>query len=157
MPNIPLPGEGRRGPDGHVVYLLRQASHALRLRLERDLAATGLTAPQFSVMTMIGAYPGCSGADLARLTLLTPQTVSFIVGRLLDAGLAERGRAPDHGRIRPLALSDEGRQALEAARRRVEVVEAEMVAGLSPEEEATIRHWLARLARENPNDENGGE
>ncbi len=37
-----------------------------------------LTSAQFSMLTMIAAYPGYSSADLARIALLTPQTVSLI-------------------------------------------------------------------------------
>lgn len=155
MSDVPLPGEAKRGRDGHIAYLLRQASHALRLRMERALAGVDLTPPQFSVMTMIAAYPGCSGADLARLTLLTPQTVSFIVARLLDAGLAERSVSPDHGRIRPLALSETGLTALAAAKARVDVIEQEMLAGLSAADGAMIRKWLIGIARDGL-DERGG-
>jgi hypothetical protein len=74
-PAIPRPGEAKRGPEGHVGYLLRQASVALRGAMDRALAELGVTTPQFSVLTMIAAYPGASGADLARLTFLTPQAM----------------------------------------------------------------------------------
>jgi DNA-binding MarR family transcriptional regulator len=42
----------------------------------------GVTLPQFSVLTMLAAYPDASGAELARLSLLTPQTMSVIIGNL---------------------------------------------------------------------------
>ncbi|MGL6317983.1 MarR family transcriptional regulator [Aeromonas hydrophila] len=41
-----------------------------------------ITAPQFALLTMLDAYPGSSNAELARLTLLTPQTVSPMVTSL---------------------------------------------------------------------------
>ena len=62
----PLPGQGKRGEGGHLAYLLRQAQAAARLSLERALTSTGLTHPQFVVLTMLNAYPGLSGADCAR-------------------------------------------------------------------------------------------
>lgn len=155
--SVPAPGEGRRGVDGHVAYLLRRAAHAVRLRLDHTLAAVALTPPQFAVLTMIAAYPGCSGADLARLTLLTPQTVSYIVARLIAAGLLSRRPHAIHGRIRPLALTDAGHGRLAEARTLVDAVETAMTAGLSASEEATIRAWLAALAADGDADETHDE
>jgi len=80
---IPAIGEGKRGESGHLGYLLRQAAGGFRLCLERALADVDVTQPQFMVMTMIAAYPGASNADLARLALLTPQTLSTIIANLM--------------------------------------------------------------------------
>src|ERR1700727_2716529 len=74
----PPPGSGKRAEDGHIAYLMRQAQAATRLTLERALADLGVTQPQFAVLTMLNAYPGLSGADVARVALLTPQTVGVI-------------------------------------------------------------------------------
>lgn len=93
----PPPGHGKRGEQGHIAYLLRQAQAATRLTLERALADLGITPPQFAVLTMLRAYPGLSGAELARVALLTPQTVGVIIRNL------ERGGAIRKTRIRCLA------------------------------------------------------
>src|SRR6185437_2839964 len=66
----PRPGFGKRGENGHLGYLLRQAQGAARLTLERALADLKVTPPQFAVLTMLKAYPGLSGADVARVALL---------------------------------------------------------------------------------------
>ncbi|MCS0494372.1 MarR family transcriptional regulator [Ancylobacter sp. MQZ15Z-1] len=146
-PPLPAPGDGKRGVDGHIGYLLRQAAHVQRQRLEAGLGELGLTAPQFTVLTMLEAYPGHSNADLARLALLTPQTMSVIVANLLRAGLVARRAHAVHGRIRQIALTEEGRRRLDAAKARVADWEDGMMAGLADEHRATIRHWLAGLAR----------
>lgn len=146
-PALPAPGEGKRGPDGHLGYLLRQAAHAHRLRSETVLADLSLTAAQFSVLVMVEAYPGRSGADLARLALLTPQTMSVIVANLLTAGLIARSRHAAHGRIQPLSLTAAGAARLAEAKERVYGLDAGLTAGLSPADEAIVRRWLAALAR----------
>ncbi|MDZ4367947.1 MAG: MarR family transcriptional regulator, partial [Afipia sp.] len=84
---VPQIGEAMRGEEGHLPYLLSQAQAAMRLALERGLADLGVTPPQFSILTMIDSYPGLSGADLARLTMLTPQTINLIVKNLERDGL----------------------------------------------------------------------
>jgi DNA-binding MarR family transcriptional regulator len=143
---IPAPGYGKRGEDGHLGYLLRQANVAFRTRLERALADTGVTQPQFVVLTMIDAYPGCSGADLARLSLLTPQTVSVIVSNLKRDGLLQSGPHPVHGRIRCLSLTVPGNDVLARCKDSANALEAEIAAPLSASEAAVVRRWLVRVA-----------
>ena len=143
---IPAPGEGKRGEDGHLGYLLSQAWAAHRLRLERAFAAYGVTVPQFSVLTMLNAYPGISNADVARLSLLTPQTVSVIVGNLERAGWLARTPHAVHGRIRHLDLTDLGRAQLARCRARAGALERRIVDGLSAADERLLRRWLVRVA-----------
>jgi len=147
-PAPPGAGEGKRGEEGHLGYLLRQAGVAFRGHMERALADLAATPPQFTVLTMLAAYPGLSNADLARLSLLTPQTVSVIIGNLKRSGLVQARPHAVHGRIRHLELTPAGRAMLARCRRRVLAVEQRLGAGLAPQEEAAIRRWLVRIAVE---------
>jgi DNA-binding MarR family transcriptional regulator len=144
--SIPAVGEGKRGETGHLGYLLRQASGAFRARADRALADLQVTAPQFAVLTMIGAYPGLSGADLARLSVLTPQTVNVIVANLKRAGTIASVPHPVHGRIIQLTLTPAGKGLLQRCKSRVDKLEAELAQGLSASDEKLIRRWLARVA-----------
>jgi DNA-binding MarR family transcriptional regulator len=145
-PRLPDPGEGKRGEAGHLAYLLRQAATVLRTRMDRALAELGVTHPQFVVMTMLAAYPGHSNAELARIALLTPQTVSVIVANLERAGLVSRQAHAVHGRIQHLVLTAQGQAVLTRAKRRIEGVERSMAQGLSGAEEEMVRRWLVRVA-----------
>jgi DNA-binding MarR family transcriptional regulator len=149
-PSLPVAGEGKRGEEGYFGYLLRQAAGAYRLRLERALADLNVTHPQFVILTMLGAYPGLSNADLARLAVLTPQTVSTIVANLARTGALERRPHAIHGRIQHLDLSDMGHKLLTRCRERVQTLERELAGGLSPDEDNAIRRWLVRVAKEQP-------
>lgn len=143
---IPGPGEGPRGVEGHLPYLLRQANSTMRLTIERVLEDLEVTQPQFVVMTMVNAYPGCSSADVARLTISTPQTISLIVANLERAGRLTRSADPAHGRIQRLELTDLGRALLARCRERTQAMQERLVANLSPEEEQIIRRWLVDVA-----------
>jgi DNA-binding MarR family transcriptional regulator len=143
---IPAPGEGKRGEAGYLGYLLRQANGAVRARMERSLADLGVTQPQFAVMTMVAAYPGLSNADLARLSLLTPQTVSVIVANLKRSGAVVGIPHAEHGRIRCLSLTPEGAAVLARCRERVLALDSALAETLSAEEETVIRGWLVRIA-----------
>lgn len=142
----PPPGSGKRGEDGHIAYLLRQAQAATRLTMERTLADLGVTPPQFAVLTMLNAYPGLSGADVARVALLTPQTVGVIIGNLERDGAIKKTPHPVHGRVLQWTLTGHGVRLLDKCRGRVAAVERRLVAGLGAREEVIIRRWLSKIA-----------
>ena len=142
----PPPGQGKRGEEGYLAYLLRQAQAAARLAMERALADLGVTPPQFVVLTMLRAYPGLSGADLARVALLTPQTVGVIIRNLERDGAIGKAPHPIHGRVLQWRLTRRGETRLYKCRQRALGIERRLMAGLPKQAQATIRRWLARIA-----------
>jgi DNA-binding MarR family transcriptional regulator len=144
----PPPGRGKRGERGHLAYLLRQAQAATRLTLERALAELSITPPQFIVLTMLRAYPGLSGADLARVALLTPQTVGVIIRNLERSGAIRKTPHPVHGRVLQWTLTRRGGTLLDRCRRHAKTVERRLMAGLTSRAQATIRRWLSKIAAE---------
>jgi len=142
----PPPGRGKRGEQGHLAYLLRQAQGAARLTLERALADLGLTPPQFVVLTMLKAYPGLSGADLARVAILTPQTVGVIIRNLERDRAIRKTPHPVHGRVLRWTLTRRGSTLLDKCRRPVKALERRLVTGLSAKTQATVRRWLSNIA-----------
>lgn len=143
---IPRPGEGKRGPDGHLGYLVRQANVAVRAAMEKALADIAITPPQFSVLTMIAAYPGVSGAELARLTFLTPQTINVIVRNLEKAGALEKSADAVHGRILRLTATAKGQVLLKKCRAKVMEVEGRLSGLVDRDEERAVRRWLGAVA-----------
>lgn len=145
-PLIPEAGQGKRGEEGYLGYLVRQAASAYRLKVERALADLDVTPPQFAVMTMLKAYPGRSNADIARLALLTPQTTSVIVANLERAGAIKRRPHETHGRILEIELSESGVTLLETCRKRVHAIERELLEDFSSSEAQVVRRWLVHVA-----------
>jgi DNA-binding MarR family transcriptional regulator len=143
---VPPPGQGKRGEQGYLAYLLRQAQAAARLTLERSLGEIGVTPPQFNVLTMLKAYPGLSGADLARVALLTPQTVGVIIRNLERDGAIQKTPHPVHGRVLQWTLTRHGLTLLEKCRRPAIELERRLAAGLNAQTLAAIRRWLAQIA-----------
>jgi DNA-binding MarR family transcriptional regulator len=144
----PPPGRGKRGEKGYLGYLLRQAQAASRLTLERALEDLGVTPPQFAVLTMLKAYPGLSGADLARVALLTPQTVGVIIRNLERSGAIRNTPHPVHGRVLQWTLTRRGAALLGKCRRHVRALERRLAAGLTARSQVTVRRWLSNLATE---------
>lgn len=144
---VPEAGEGKRGEEGYLGYLLRQAANASHNRVAHVLADLDMTPPQFSVLTMIAAYPGISNADIARLTLLTPQTVSVIIANLEKGGSISRRPHAVHGRIKQLDLTEHGQKLLGEARERVHRVEQELLGCVPEMDVPAVRRWLAAVAK----------
>jgi DNA-binding MarR family transcriptional regulator len=142
----PPPGEGKRGEQGYLAYLLRQAQAATRLAMERSLAELGVTSPQFVVLTMLKAYPGLSGAELARVAMLTPQTIGVIIRNLERDGAIRKTPHPVHGRALQWTVTQRGTTLLDKCRRHAQAVERRLAAGLSADAQRLIRRWLAKIA-----------
>src|SRR5215207_8737456 len=142
----PPPGQGKRGEQGYLAYLLRQAQAATRLAMERALADLGATPPQFVVLTMLRAYPGLSGADLARVAMLTPQTTGVIIRNLERDGAIRKTAHPIHGRVLQWTLTRRGEDLLARCQRHARRLERRLTAGLSAKAQAVVRRWLSKIA-----------
>jgi DNA-binding MarR family transcriptional regulator len=145
-PVLPAAGEGKRGAQGHIAYLLRQAQAAVRQALDARLAAAGVTTPQFVVLNLLDAYPGASGAELARVAQLTPQTLNLVVRKLERDGLIGRTEHETHGRVLRMALTPVGRKRLRQCKELADGVERRLVASLDAGSERRLRRWLAEVA-----------
>lgn len=144
---MPIPlGQDFRGPDGRVGYLLRQAHHAFRTALDETLRNLGLTAAQYSLLTIIEVEPGLSGAELAQDAMLAAQSVNELTISLERAGLIERRRDPRDGRIRNAYLTAQGQAATTKARQLVYGLEARMVNALTGRQQQDFKTSLVRCA-----------
>ena len=143
---VPAVGAGKRGPDGHIGYLLRQAQAAVRLAHDVALAEVGLTTPQFLVLTLLDAYPGASGAELARIAQLTPQTMNLIARKLERERLIARDEHETHGRVLRLTLTTLGTSRLRQAKMLSDKIERRILALADADTERKLRRWLVDVA-----------
>jgi DNA-binding MarR family transcriptional regulator len=138
---IPRVGEGFRGVEGHVGYLLSQAWHAFRNAMDAALREHGLNGPQYAALSVLARDPGSSGADLARGCNTSAQAMNGVLSTLEREGLVERRPHPTHGRILQVWLTDEGERRLAAAAPEVRALEAAIG------DDAAVRAWLVETAR----------
>ena len=139
----PLPG-----PEANIGYLFRLAHQRFRARLEDELEDIGLSAQEYSILSVFETRAELSTSELARVTQVTRQTMHSAILRLESAGLLTR-RARNQ-RVVLLRLTKQGRDALRAATERIRAVERDAFAGLSQKDETTVRAWLAELAANAP-------
>lgn len=140
-------GQGYRGTSGHIGFLLRQAQTAVRAAIERSLLPLGLTPAQLALLSVLVHEGVVSSADLAKLSMLSAQSVGGIVQNMVRAGWVAREPARDHGRIIWLKLTPAGRRITARAQKRIGLIEREMLRGFGGTPEATIRQFLVTCAR----------
>jgi DNA-binding MarR family transcriptional regulator len=134
----PLPG-----PDADLGYLFRLAHQRFRALLDSELEDLGLSAQEYGILSVFGTRPELSASELARISQVTRQTMHTSILSLEAAGLVER--SAKNQRVVLVRPTTRGRTCLEAAMRRVRAVEHAALADLSPEDERTIRAWLANV------------
>ena len=135
-------------PDADLGYLFRLAHQRFRALLDSELADLGLSAQDFGILSVFGTRPELSTSELARISQVTRQTMHTSVLSLEAAGLVERSAR--NQRVVLVRPTNRGRTCLATATRRVRAVEHAALAGLSREEERTVRAWLASLAAMSP-------
>ena len=126
---------------------LRRTQHAVRNRLDADLASTGLTMPQYTVMAALDRQGDLSSSDLARELGMTAQTVNVLVKGLETAGLLRRTRHPSHGRILLAELTAMGRRALTRGYAAGKAVQDRVLSGLTASDRALLLHHLKAIEK----------
>src|SRR5215470_18014255 len=135
-------------PDADLGYLFRVAHQRFRALLDSELADLGLSAQDYGILSVFETRPELSTSELARISQVTRQTMHTSVLSLEAAGLVERSAR--NQRVVLVRPTNRGRTCLATATRRVRAVEHAALAGLSREEERTVRAWLASLAAMSP-------
>lgn len=127
---------------GHLVKSLEQELSSAKDAVLRPL---GLTVPQYQALLVVADEPGISGAELARRCLVTPQTMTTVLGNLTAKGLIERRSVPGQGRAMETSITTAGKRLLTRADKRVLEVEEQLTSALPARDQAALRKMLERL------------
>jgi DNA-binding MarR family transcriptional regulator len=125
-----------------LLYMFKQVELAIRSRLEDLLRPAGLTALQYTALTVLERHPDLTSAQLARNSFVTAQTMADMVTTLQERGLIERHRDPADRRRLVLAVTTPGRRLLGRYRGKVGALEAEMLSGLTARQATELRRSL---------------
>jgi len=136
---------GRIDPDQFLGYRIVRLAAALERQFKRDLAATGLTPRQFSVLAVLAQRPSITVADLARAVLTTPQSMAALVDGLEQRGLLVRSAARQRGVAAPLAPTPAGLAALARAAPRIARSEAAVFGHLTEQQHDALNRVLTDL------------
>ncbi|WBO62081.1 MarR family winged helix-turn-helix transcriptional regulator [Streptomyces camelliae] len=130
-----------------LLYLLKRTELVVRARLEELVKPAGITALQYTALTVLERHDGISAAQLARDSFVTAQSTADMVRALEARGLIRREPNPGNRREKVILLTATGRRLLadyaEPARR----LEQRMVQDLTPQEVTHFRNALKSAHR----------
>jgi DNA-binding MarR family transcriptional regulator len=128
---------------------LRLANARLARRVRREGLGTGddLTASRLSALATIEDCGPITLGELAALEYVQPPSMTRIVARLEEHGLAEREVDPHDRRIARVRITDVGRNVLAHSRTRKAAFLARRVSRLSPDERRALADALPILER----------
>jgi DNA-binding MarR family transcriptional regulator len=122
-----------------TIYLVKRMEMALRQPLDRITSDHGLTALQYTALSVLRDHPGLSAADLARRSFVSTQAASEMTLLLENSGFVVRETNESDRRSLSIALTTTGREALIACDRRVARFEEAILGGLDGDEIDTLR------------------
>ena len=133
MSDLPHRSE-TNGAHARVSYVIARLDRAIRREITDMVAPHGLTATQYTALSVLRMGKGLSNAQIARRSYVTPQSMIEMLGTLEAKGLIVRSPAPDHGRILRTELTPKGRRLLSRCDAAINRMEIEMTRELSPEQ-----------------------
>ena len=99
-------------PDSITAWLLVQTGHVVGRRFRQALADCGVSPTQFGVLLELDLHPGLANAEIARVVMVTPQSMSELLTSLLELGLIDRTPSAGRGHRLPAQLTADGRRVL---------------------------------------------
>jgi DNA-binding MarR family transcriptional regulator len=140
----PLADPGAARPAPSLLYAIKQVELVVRAHLDELLRPAGITALQYTALTVLERRAGLTTAELARNSFVTPQAMGDLVTALERRGLIERRHDPAHRRRLLISLTGPGRRLLAAFAEAVEQLEERMVSDLAPDERTAFSGYLDR-------------
>ena len=138
------PVEDVREGGTNVLFDVWLVSRAVTGALDTALAASGLTADEFGVYSVLTSTDAMTPSELARWMAAPATTVSSYIKRLEGRGHLVRDRNPDDGRSYVLRLTAAGRAAHRAGGKAFLPVLDRVVRSLGRDEPG-VRRAFARL------------
>jgi DNA-binding MarR family transcriptional regulator len=136
-----MPGTESASP--LLIYMLKQVELAVRARLDEIVRPAGLTALQYTALSVLERHTDMSSAQLARSSFVTAQSMADMITALEGRKLIERHRDRTDRRRLVVALTDDGHALLDRCRPKVAALEDAMLAGLSIPQTKALRATLA--------------
>lgn len=127
-----------------LMYLVKQVELAARSHMDELVKPAGITALQYTALTVLRRRDGLSSAQLARNSFVTAQSMADLITSLERRGLIVRRRNPDNRRTLLISLTDAGHELLAALDEPMRKLEERMVSGLTAVQRRELEDYLNR-------------
>ncbi len=126
-------------------HLLRRANQAVVALFNARCGDSGLTPVQYAAMTAIAAETATDATRLSEVIGFDKATLGSVIDRLERRGLVTRKAHPEDRRMKLVALTEAGRDALRQVQPLVEQSHRDFLEPLSAEEAETLLRLLTKL------------
>jgi DNA-binding MarR family transcriptional regulator len=127
-----------------LLYMVKQVELVVRSHLDELVRPSGITALQYTALTVLERHDGLSAAQLARDSFVTAQSIADLVRSLEGRGLVRRERNPRNRRELLILLTDAGRELLARHAGAVRELEERMVRDLTAHQTEQFRQALTK-------------
>ncbi|MFJ8630536.1 MarR family winged helix-turn-helix transcriptional regulator [Streptomyces sp. NPDC093568] len=127
-----------------LLYMVKQVELVVRSHLDELVKPSGITALQYTALTVLQRHDGLSAAQLARDSFVTAQSIADLVRSLERGGLVRRERNPDNRRELLILLTAPARELLARYEAPVRELEERMVRDLTAHQTEQFRQALSK-------------
>lgn len=127
-----------RGPG----FLLTDAAHLLRKLIDRRLQPLGLSRAQWSILAILSNHEGLSQSQISDELEIEKSTTGRLIDQVERSGWIERRPIPGDRRLWGIHLTDQARQLIAEVESIVLNTRAEMLRGLSAEQQQYLSEML---------------
>ncbi|CDO37055.1 MULTISPECIES: MarR family winged helix-turn-helix transcriptional regulator [Novosphingobium] len=131
--------------DAYPFYLLNRAASRYNVVIESDLRGIGLDIPTWRVIMILGEHEPLAIGQVAKSAVINLSTMMRIVERMTKAGLIVTAPSETDGRVTEIALTDDGREKLAAAREVTSPLYEKIIRGFSAGDFSMLLDLLGRL------------
>lgn len=127
-----------------LLYMVKQVELVVRSHLDELVRPSGITALQYTALTVLERHDGLSAAQLARDSFVTAQSIADLVRSLETRGLVRRERNPNNRRELQILLTEEARALLAQHEGPVRELEERMMRDLTAHQTEQFRQALTK-------------
>lgn len=127
--------------------MVKQLELAIRAEMDEIVGVFGVTALQYTALSVLARHPGMSSAELARRSFVSAQAGSEMIGLLERKGLISRTPHEANRRILQISLTRAGQRLLAECDEHIDDLEDRMLAPLSTSKVQSLRQALAACTR----------
>jgi DNA-binding MarR family transcriptional regulator len=127
--------------------LLKRAEQAMLRAKNGALKPVGLTLAQYVALTELERGPGVTAATLSRACQVSPQAMMIVLKAMEEQGLISRSSHPRHTNVLEIHVTEVGKDALHAGRKRLLPIERRVFQAFSSKEVDLFINLLSRLSQ----------
>ena len=155
MVSLNLNGEKKQVERRRAAQMMKRILIHFRSQMDEALRPQGVTTAQLHLLKTIREEPGASGARLARLCYMTPQSAQSLLTGLERDGWIVRSKGRGNDRILAARLTPEGEKLLETAEKAAKVIEGKLWRGVAEDSIEALNGVLEQCLENLGSESNG--